>query len=971
MSSASLRALYAGGVTLLLPLVAMAQEGSSALSLSTYTVSPSAYSQRYGLAELGALNAEGVPSSTLARATLDGGTLACGDVLSVFSVLSAPRAPTSSSPLSTLSAGASLSLSYELRVDAPSIARGAQLEPVRPPTLTNDSQDDGDAVVRATGTSLRPELASLFEAESHSIRASVEGLEAGETLVIRQDLALRCESDRRPQGELSLTLHPLGGALIGPNGRQITEAELLSVSESPSTLLIQRLESLRGARAPYPRLALSLVDPSEACPSFEEARLTPASSYELTTPQALKLCYHVANTGGAPLEMSTLSREEPSPSALELPPQLAPNSERSVSETLEFSSTTWLSATLSGLPPSLSGALLSAQEQVLVRYVTAQDADGDGLSDSQELIIGTDIFSIDSDEDGLTDDREVALNSDPLDADSDDDGLLDGEEGSPEALLNHDSDGDGIFDGTERGVTEPHPDTDTARGYFRPDLDPDTTSDHLSADTDGGGCSDREEDPNGNGRLDEGEASLTDAEDDLDRDEDGLCDVRERALGTDELDGDSDDDGVSDADERDPTLDVDGDGLTSPLDADSDNDGLPDGLELGLTNPHPDTDVESGSFIPDVDPSTVTDPFNPDSDEGGTRDGDEDRNHNGAVDEAESDPLWADDDEPDPDGDLIPARYDLCPATYDPEQADLDGDGEGDACDEDDNGDGVYDGLTSARAQGCDQRSSELPPMTLIVMLGLVSLLSRRREARDRSAQVSCLSALLIGGATLMTSGSTLRAMPLNEDRNLRVDALELDPASTALPGGISTTLPARPWGFSLTSAWLNRALIVSERGSEGEGLTELASLLDHRVSLTPALWIKTKPWLLLSASLPFSVYQGRDDLSGGLPSPQISEPLADLSSTALGDLRLAGRFTHLLTERISIATELGATLPTATRDAYMGELGVTPRARIAMGYHTSRARVGLTLGHELRNLTSLLEQDREDLSSASSLVLG
>ena len=550
--------------------------------------------------------------------------------------------------------------------------------------------------------------------------------------------------------------------------------------------------------------------------------------------------------------------------------------------------------------------------------------------------------------------------------------------GSPEALHSHDTDGDGLYDGTERGVTEPHPDTNTSLGLFRPDLDPDTLSDHLSADTDGGGCSDTDEDPTATGRFDEGEASLTDADDDLDRDGDTLCDVRERTLGTDELDADTDDDGLPDADEPEPTLDVDGDGLTTPLDPDSDNDGLPDGLELGLNEPHADTNLSLGLFTPDDDPSTLTDPLKADSDEGGTIDGDEDRNHNGRVDATESDPQRADDDAPDPDGDLIPAQFDLCPAHFDPDQLDLDGDGEGDVCDEDDNGDGVYDGLTSARAQGCDQGSRGVTPphfaLTLALLLSLLSLLSRlSRASRGALTRALTISFTLLS-ATLSPAllvSAELSAMPLSEERAITLDTLELDPTSSALPGGIASTLPTRPWGLSLSSAWLNRALIVSERGLRGEaqgeaqGLTELATLLDHRVALTPTLWFKPTPWLLVSASLPFSAYQSRDDLSEALPSPQISEPLSALPSTALGDLQIALRHARAFTPRLSLATELSAHLPTATPNAYMGEGEVRPRARLALGYHAQKTRAQLTLSHALRPLKALLEQDRQDLSSA------
>lgn len=47
----------------------------------------------------------------------------------------------------------------------------------------------------------------------------------------------------------------------------------------------------------------------------------------------------------------------------------------------------------------------------------------------------------------------------------------------------------------------------------------------------------------------------------------------------------------------------------------------------------------------------------------------------------------------DADGDRVRDSADNCPSTYNPTQADLDGDGAGDACDPDDDGDGVPDGV--------------------------------------------------------------------------------------------------------------------------------------------------------------------------------------------------------------------------------------------------------------------------------------
>ena len=79
----------------------------------------------------------------------------------------------------------------------------------------------------------------------------------------------------------------------------------------------------------------------------------------------------------------------------------------------------------------------------------SEDADGDGLTNTEENSLGTNPRDSDSDNDGLGDGDEVdTYGSSPTDADSDSDGLGDGDEvnihGSNPTL--EDSDADGFYD---------------------------------------------------------------------------------------------------------------------------------------------------------------------------------------------------------------------------------------------------------------------------------------------------------------------------------------------------------------------------------------------------------------------------------------------------------------------------------------------------------------------------------------------
>jgi len=184
--------------------------------------------------------------------------------------------------------------------------------------------------------------------------------------------------------------------------------------------------------------------------------------------------------------------------------------------------------------------------------------------------------------------------------------------------------------------------------------------------------------------------------DGLDSDGDGIPDSIEEATGTDPMDADTDDDGLSDGSMA-GSEDLNNNGIldpgeTDPRDWDTDGDGLSDGLEIGLVTPETaDTDTSSPHWQPDADPSSTTDPLNPDSDGDGVADGVEDANHNGKVDAGEADPS-----NPDTDGDGVSDFRDNCPTTANPSQTDTDHDGLGDACDscpDDPNNDSDADGV--------------------------------------------------------------------------------------------------------------------------------------------------------------------------------------------------------------------------------------------------------------------------------------
>jgi uncharacterized repeat protein (TIGR01451 family)/MYXO-CTERM domain-containing protein len=199
------------------------------------------------------------------------------------------------------------------------------------------------------------------------------------------------------------------------------------------------------------------------------------------------------------------------------------------------------------------------------------DADDDGLTDSEEEVLGTDPNDADTDDDGISDFVEVRGDNrtDPLNADTDDDGLCDG----PLSVLGvcaggEDLNADGVVDESETDPTNADTDGGGAPDGFEvlvQDTDPLDPTDDFPApvDTDMDGLSDDDEiniwdtDPN-----------------DPDSDDDGLLDGEEvLEYGTDPNDPDSDGGGVNDGDEVARGSD--------PLDPEDDFPGGDTGMDAG------------------------------------------------------------------------------------------------------------------------------------------------------------------------------------------------------------------------------------------------------------------------------------------------------------------------------------------------------------------------------------------------------
>jgi len=317
------------------------------------------------------------------------------------------------------------------------------------------------------------------------------------------------------------------------------------------------------------------------------------------------------------------------------------------------------------------------------------DVDGD--------LVG-DVCDDDSDADGILNTDEGILGTDPLSPDTDSDGLCDG---SIDVTIIAP-----CLGGPDNCPVDSNP--------SQADINQDGIGDACQ-DSDGDGLTDAEEDSNGNGVVDTGELDpfLPDS------DGDGVCDgpVIPASAScmiagdncpalSNPLQEDSDLDGRGDVCDD----DIDGDGIintvetssgTNPLNPDTDSDRVCDGaVEVFVINAcgaGPDNcPTNPNPYQSDFDADGTGDACD-DTDGDGLLDSVEDRNTNGNVDLNETSPLTADTDRDRIcDGPILTSTAvcddtnDNCPLVANTTQLDLDQDGEGDECDSDIDGDGLF-----------------------------------------------------------------------------------------------------------------------------------------------------------------------------------------------------------------------------------------------------------------------------------------
>ena len=495
--------------------------------------------------------------------------------------------------------------------------------------------------------------------------------------------------------------------------------------------------------------------------------------------------------------------------------------------------------------------------------VAETDTDGDGVGDPVDL---------DDDNDGLPDLVE-------LDADSDGDGTLD--------RVDLDSDNDGVSDANEAG----HQRADTNGDFmidcavgFRPtgyclalrpytlaNTDGDGVLDYLDLDSDNDGLSD----------LVEGGSGCTDVSDD------GICD---RGVDTDH-------DGIADsADHHDGFGNY---GAVSP--ANTDGDDQPDFRDL-------DSDGDTRWDIAESKNAAL------DATNDGVLDGALDGVRDARVD-SDHDSL-PDFQDPDDDNDGL-AGEDNCPLDFNADQADIDGDGIGDACDDKDDRWGVAGG-------GC--RST--PDGSIVFGVALLFLLLPRR--RLHLAVLVALAIPVASHAQAVEGELGVERFQLASDRDGILDVES---------GRVRRHLE---FDLGLWLGYANDPLTVYRPTTDGP--ERAGSLVKNQVGGEFTGVVGLLGHFQLGAAVPLVLSQ-TDDLDGSM----FTTPG---SSFAVGDIRAIVKLQLLHQQKHGIDAGIitSITFPTASGDGFTGNEGLTaaPALVISRAWQTG-VRAALEGGYRAR----------------------
>nr|MBA3454314.1 DUF4215 domain-containing protein [Deltaproteobacteria bacterium] len=564
------------------------------------------------------------------------------------------------------------------------------------------------------------------------------------------------------------------------------------------------------------------------------------------------------------------------------------------------------------------------------------DTDGDGVLDTRDIDDDNDGI-LDLEEGGELTDTDGDGTPNSLDLDSDNDGICDASEAGHGFM---DRSGDYVADcpssvGANGMCNALETAVDSGSiNYVMADTDKDSVRDYRDLDSDNDGLSDLHE---GDFRcLDANDNGVCDGPDD---DGDGIAnsiDMQPAAFGTlnarrpmnkdqdandDYRDLDSDNDTIFDLIES-TNFEHEGVIADGVIDARGDRDPSPDGIRDVVD----DSDNDNIPDSEDQDPASF----------GGLHDAHVDTDGDTNPDQRDLDS----------DDDVVPDGPDNCRLIVNPIQQDVDEDGLGDACDDNDDRWGLQGG-------GCGCGTTSQPGSMLVLGLGVMWMLGRRR--RRRSAGAGAVAGVVVIGLIAMPGASHAQAPVVEGD--FATERFQLATDSDGLLDVESAKVRKHlALDIGLWLGYANDPLTLNRPGNDHE---REGSLVSDQVGgeLVGALGLFDR--IQIGVAVPLVLMQD-DDQSSGDPTM----PTAPNSSFAVGDIRFIPKL-QLLRQSdhaVDLAVIVGLTFPTSSGEGFAGDTGVTATPTLAISRNFGQGmRGGLNLGYRVREERMAIDLEIND----------
>jgi uncharacterized repeat protein (TIGR01451 family)/MYXO-CTERM domain-containing protein len=311
----------------------------------------------------------------------------------------------------------------------------------------------------------------------------------------------------------------------------------------------------------------------------------------------------------------------------------------------------------------------------------------------------------------------------------------------------------------------------------------------------------------------------------------------------------------------------------------------------------------------------------------------------------------------DMDNDGVPDGADNCPTVANPDQADQDHDGIGDAC-EDKNGDGFLD-ADGVSGGGCNAGGGGAGGLGLgLAALGALGLRRRRRRG-ERWGALGGLGLALIAVVAPRTAHAQVK-----EPANFGVERFQL---SSDRDGMFSVesgeVVGHNALTVSLWAGYANDPLVVYQ----GDHDHRVGSLVANRVDGSLSVSYQPSRWIGLALDLPLVIYQNRPATSG-----ISTQNLDGLNNFGTSDLRISPKLAllHQADHGVSLALIPTVNVPTRSDGgAYLDDRGFAFIPELALSRHWTGWHFGLNAGYHMRHRATFLNQTVDDELFASAAL--